>query len=354
MSSSTVKQISADSDTTESPYVAYVTGGTSGTLKVARWTNTGSFNTFETVNSGASFALPAITITSQDQMVHIYAINLNNNNVWETDKPKGTSSWYHPTRSQFSTGTIATNQLTSGFSYASVFFTENTTPTNLEYGQACMNPKLLGNVPGASTCYGQYWNAVTSSPYGNRFTTTITSLQASNTNPSSLIFSNVEQWLIIQGTVSSPQYWLENGFTAGPINGVEYSTPTSFHAYKYLSNPYTETADTSVRSGTHTYTIYGDQTGNWNWQIDSSTTGSIATTIPYGTGLQAGTESTDASSVIPTSSLSTVQTEPKGASWQNWPSGITQQDQDFPPIWAINCGGTNYNFDVGYGVITSC
>jgi hypothetical protein len=345
MSASTVKQISSDSDSTQSTYVAYLTGGNSGTLKVARWTNTGSFNTFETVNSGASFALPSITITTKDSMVHVYAINKNNNNVWETDKVS--TSWVHPSRNQFSTGTFTADQLTSGFSYAVTLWVENTTPNNLVYGQAC-NPNS-----GAVNCYAQYSNGVTSSPYGNRFTTTITSLQVSNTNPSSLDFINVEQWLILQGPVSAPTEWLENGFTVGELNNVEYS-PTSYHAYKYPSSTYAETADTSVNSGTHTYTIYGDQLGNWYWQIDSGTPiGPLSTTIDYGTGEQVGTESSDQTPVIPTSSLSTVQVE-AGGSWQNWPSGISQNMQDYPPVWIYNCGGSNNNFHVGYGVQGTC
>ena len=73
-------------------------------------------------------------------------------------------------------------------------------------------------------------------------------------------------------------------------------------------------------------------------------------------GLQAGAETTDQSPVIPTSSLNPVQvtTSAGNTGWQNWPSGVTQNDRDFPPIVMFNCGSTSYSFNVGYGVFPGC
>ena len=348
--SNSFKQISGDSDSTQIPYIAYLTGGNSGTVKVVKWTNSGGCCTFETVSS-TSQSLPSITMTSFDNSIHVYGIN-SLSHIIETDKPKGSSSWYQPANSQFPIPGTA-DQLTAGFSYAAVLFemTYNSS-TFLQYAQGC-------SASGGGHCYAQYWNGVTSSPLGNRFTTTITGLQDSNTNAASDDFINIEHWLILQGGISSPTEWLENGFTVGPVNGIEYSTPTSFHAYDYPSGStnYHEFADTSVRSGTHTYTIYGDGSGNWYWQIDGSQVGSLTNTSVFtADGLQAGAETTDQSPVIPTSSLNPVQvtTSAGNTGWQNWPSGVTQNDRDFPPIVMFNCGSTSYSFNVGYGVFPGC
>lgn len=89
--SNTRKQISMDSDSTHSAYLAYLTGGLSGSLKVAAWNNAGVFQSFETADSTLSHALPSITITNDD-VKHIYTIS--GAKVYETSK-YGTS-WLAP------------------------------------------------------------------------------------------------------------------------------------------------------------------------------------------------------------------------------------------------------------------
>lgn len=92
MTVNSIKQISSDSDNTNSPYVAYLTGGNSGALKVARWTNTGTFQSFETADSTMSHKLPSITIPD-DNIVRIYT--LSNSRIYVTQKING-AVWNSP------------------------------------------------------------------------------------------------------------------------------------------------------------------------------------------------------------------------------------------------------------------
>lgn len=67
------KQISSDSNSTSFAFVAFVTGGTSGTLKVARFSNTGTFQAFETVDSTQSHSFPTVTADPKDNIL-VYSI----------------------------------------------------------------------------------------------------------------------------------------------------------------------------------------------------------------------------------------------------------------------------------------
>ena len=60
LSINTKKQVSAASDSTGKPYLAFITGGTGGTLKVVTWTKNGNSPTIQTVDSTKSHSLPSI------------------------------------------------------------------------------------------------------------------------------------------------------------------------------------------------------------------------------------------------------------------------------------------------------
>jgi hypothetical protein len=66
------KQISAASNSTQTAFVAFTSGGISGSLKVARFSNLGSFQAFETADSILSHSLPSITI-ARDNTIHIFS-----------------------------------------------------------------------------------------------------------------------------------------------------------------------------------------------------------------------------------------------------------------------------------------
>lgn len=127
MATNSVKQISSVSDTSNAPYVAYLSGGLSGTLKVARWTNTGTFQTFETADSSLSHSLPSMTVTS-DNNIHIYTIS--GGKIYETRKG---SIWGTPTL-PFGSSFSSVNSLTSGYAETAALWTEGTSSFNLQFG----------------------------------------------------------------------------------------------------------------------------------------------------------------------------------------------------------------------------
>src|SRR5690348_9936924 len=118
---STFKEISADSDSNNSAYLAFAANGTAKALKVARWNNDGTFNVIETADSTLSHSLPSITITS-DGIIHIYS--LNSSKIWETDKIN--SYWAAP-KNPFGTTFTSPNMLTAAISYPAAIWTENST-----------------------------------------------------------------------------------------------------------------------------------------------------------------------------------------------------------------------------------
>lgn len=128
MTTNVAKQISADSDSTNTAIVAYLTGGTTGSLKVAKWTNTGTFSAFETADNTLSHSLPGITITD-DGSIRIYS--LSGGKVYETNK-QGTS-WSNPSN-PFGTTFTSPDQLTAAISYPGGLWREGTaSPYNIRF-----------------------------------------------------------------------------------------------------------------------------------------------------------------------------------------------------------------------------
>jgi hypothetical protein len=135
MSAGTIKQISADSDTSNSPYVAYLTGGNSGTLKVATWTNTGTFQTFETADNTKSHTLPSITIP-RDNIVRIYTIS--GGRIYETKRINGV--WQAPADAfGITTSFDSPNELTAGIKSNAGLWEEGTA-FNVMFGTTIINP----------------------------------------------------------------------------------------------------------------------------------------------------------------------------------------------------------------------
>ena len=129
MTTNTIKQISATSNSTQFPYIAYLAKGKSGDLKVARWNNLGSLLTSaEIVNTSLNHTLPAIFSTS-DGRIHIYT--LNSSKIYETVKT-GTT-WGSPSN-PFGTSFTSPNQLTSAAYNQSALWVEGTSnPLNIKF-----------------------------------------------------------------------------------------------------------------------------------------------------------------------------------------------------------------------------
>lgn len=85
----TYEQISSDSDLTNSPYMAYLAGGNSSSLKVGIWSDTGTFSSFETADTTISHSMPSMVTTSNAtaSIIHIYTIC--NGKVYETKTERG-------------------------------------------------------------------------------------------------------------------------------------------------------------------------------------------------------------------------------------------------------------------------
>lgn len=72
-------------------YVAYVSNGSSGSLKVASFFGNGTFRGSETADSTLSHQLPSISVTTDDT-VHVYS--LNNNIIYDTQR--NITGWQQP------------------------------------------------------------------------------------------------------------------------------------------------------------------------------------------------------------------------------------------------------------------
>lgn len=114
----TIKQISIDSDSTNTPYLAYVSGGNTGSLKLVKWTNQGTSPAVETADSTLSHSLPSITITADDA-IRVYS--LSNSKVYETVKSEG--AWQTP-GNPFGTSFSSPEQLTAAISYPGALWIE--------------------------------------------------------------------------------------------------------------------------------------------------------------------------------------------------------------------------------------
>ncbi len=135
MTANTVKQLSADSDSSNVGYIAYLVNAPPSTVKLAKWTSTGSFSAFETPPSGSlTHSLPSISIAS-DNHVHIYTIA--SSMIYETRKVAGT--WQNPI-TNFGTTFTSPNQLTAGFSRAAAVWIEGSaSPWTIRYDQLTLS-----------------------------------------------------------------------------------------------------------------------------------------------------------------------------------------------------------------------
>jgi hypothetical protein len=116
ISANSVKQISSDTvnmhfaNGTMTTYVVFLTSGNQGTIKVGKFSETGSFLGLETVSSQYNYWLPSISI-SGDGSPNIFALA---NNVVYTIQKNG-SGWQAPT-SSYSISYSAPDELTSNIS----------------------------------------------------------------------------------------------------------------------------------------------------------------------------------------------------------------------------------------------
>jgi hypothetical protein len=124
----TIKHVSADSDGVQKAYVAYLTSGNSGSIKVAKWNYTGSWIGTETADSTLSHTLPSITITA-DGVIHVYS--LSGSKVYDTKKIL--NSWQTPSN-PFGTTFTSPDLLTSGSGYPMALWVEgSSSPFNLRF-----------------------------------------------------------------------------------------------------------------------------------------------------------------------------------------------------------------------------
>jgi uncharacterized protein DUF2341 len=134
MSTSTIKQISSATNSTGNAFVTYVTGGVSGTLKVVKFSTTGTLPTFETADSSLSHALPSITISSNatgSAVVRIYSIA--SGKIYETKRDGNV--WASPSN-PFGNITISANKLTAGLNDTSAVWREGSaSPYNIMFGR---------------------------------------------------------------------------------------------------------------------------------------------------------------------------------------------------------------------------
>ncbi|MCI0564331.1 MAG: hypothetical protein MN733_38145, partial [Nitrososphaera sp.] len=123
----TVKVLAAHSDNSFSAYVVYLSGGTSGALKVARWDSNGNFIGFETADATLNHTLPSISVSS-DGVVHIFS--LVGQNIYDTRKVSGV--WQTPML--LFGGLTSPNQLTSSAYHASALWTQGSAPYTVKFG----------------------------------------------------------------------------------------------------------------------------------------------------------------------------------------------------------------------------
>jgi len=125
-----VKQISSASNSSGYAFVTFVSGGSSGALKMGVWNNsTGLWESFETADSSLSHSLPSITTTTTG-VIHIFS--LSGGKVYDTIKTAG--SWKLPAN-PFGTAFNLSNQLTSSISNPSAIWMESSSPSfSLKFG----------------------------------------------------------------------------------------------------------------------------------------------------------------------------------------------------------------------------
>jgi hypothetical protein len=128
MTVNSIKHISSASDTSNNPYVMYLSSGNSGNLKDAKWTNTGTFSAFETADSTLSHTLPS-AVTIGDGYIHVYTFS--SGLLYET--LRASSGWVTPSNPD-GVSFNSPDQLTSGMGKVNALWVEGTaSPYNLEY-----------------------------------------------------------------------------------------------------------------------------------------------------------------------------------------------------------------------------
>lgn len=126
--SSCAKQLSGDSDSTNSPSVAFLSNGNSGEIKIAKWDSNGGFIGVETAENTLSHSLPSLTI-SDSNIIHVYSIS--NNIVYETVND---GSWQGPT-TPFGILFGSANHLTSAIDMPAALWREgSSSPFNINFG----------------------------------------------------------------------------------------------------------------------------------------------------------------------------------------------------------------------------
>jgi len=90
MMQNTVKQISSDSDAYHNAYIAFPSGGNSGSLELSKWSNIGFYLSTEIANRTLSHSLPSITITP-DSYIHIYSVS--GSRIYETTRSFNATIW---------------------------------------------------------------------------------------------------------------------------------------------------------------------------------------------------------------------------------------------------------------------
>ena len=132
VSTGVFKHISATSNGTNSAYVAFVSGGNSGNLKIAKWNSTGGFIGFETADTSLSHSLPSIAITSNSTGSKLRIYSIASSKVYETIKD---ASWQTPTN-PFGTSFTSLDQLSSPFNDVGAIWRENSgSPYNVRFAR---------------------------------------------------------------------------------------------------------------------------------------------------------------------------------------------------------------------------
>lgn len=135
MSANSIKQISADSDPANYPFLVYTLSN--GTLKAARWETTGLPVDITTVDSTLVHSLPSISMTPEGA-INIFSIA--SGKVYETRSVGRGMLWRSPTN-PFGTTFTAVDQLTSAIARPSALWTENSAfPRNIRFGEDPLDP----------------------------------------------------------------------------------------------------------------------------------------------------------------------------------------------------------------------
>ncbi len=161
-SSNTVKQISSDTfegdatNSTTMAYIAYVTGGNQGSLKVAKFFGNGTYQTAETATSSIGHQLPSISITEDEVKIFSIAnssiyITKRNSTMWEV-----TEKFFNNTASPDE----LTAQIAGSFSSGVLWRDGNSSPYSFKFiGESSYFLFCLGCYSIAQVQYSIYINS---------------------------------------------------------------------------------------------------------------------------------------------------------------------------------------------------